>query len=266
MHTTILQPTYLPWLGYFEMIDAAEQFVVFDHVQFEASSWQSRNRIAGPNGVLMLSVPVLSDGTENVAICQKRIDYKQRWIHTHVRSIECAYRRAPYFEQYFDGLRAILRSKPEKLLDLTEPLIRYIADCMGIETMFRRSSEIIKEDESHLDKTGRLLNLCRQAGTTLLYDGATAATFLDTRRFAESGIEIVFQNYQHPVYPQVRPGFTPNMSAIDLLFNCGRESLAILRTGLKRLPQTAEVPHPPIATELSVREGSHPGMATVQKQ
>jgi WbqC-like protein family len=240
MQTTILQPTYLPWLGYFEMIDAAEQFVVFDHVQFESSSWQSRNRIAGPNGVLTLSVPVLSDGTENIAICQKRIDYKQRWVHTHVRSIECAYRRAPYFDQYFEGLRAILSSRPERLVDLTLPLIRYIADCLGIQTTFRRSSDMVKGEEAQLDKTGRLLSVCQLAGATLLYDGAAAASFLDTGRFAKCGIEVVFQDYFHPVYRQVRPGFTPNLSAVDLLFNCGNESLNILRAGLKRTcPATA---------------------------
>jgi hypothetical protein len=236
MHTTVLQPTYLPWLGYFEMIDAAEQFVVFDHVQFEGSSWQSRNRIAGPNGVIMLSVPVLSDGTTQVPIISKRIDYKQGWVRKHLGSIESAYRKAPFFEQYIDGIRAILGSQPEMLVDLTLPLIRYMADCLGIDTVFRRSSEMVKEGEAQLDKTSRLLNLCRQAGATLLFEGAVGANFLDTRRFAESGIEVVFQNYQHPVYRQLRQGFTPNMSAIDLLFNYGKESLAILRTGLRRLP------------------------------
>ena len=249
MHTTVLQPTYLPWLGYFEMVDAADQFVVLDHVQFEGSSWQSRNRIAGPNGVIMLSVPVLSDGTTQVPIIRKRIDYRQSWVRKHLGSMESAYRKAPFFEQYIDGIRAILASQPEMLVDLTLPLIRYIADCLGIETAFRRSSEIVKEGEDQLDKTGRLLSLCRQSGTTLLFEGASGANFLDTHRFAESGIEVVFQNYQHPVYHQLRQGFTPNMSAIDLLFNCGSESLAVLRTGLRRSPSrcdqlkaTAEVP------------------------
>jgi hypothetical protein len=240
MHTTVLQPTYLPWLGYFEMIDAAEQFIVLDHVQFDSSSWQTRNRILGPNGVIMLSVPVQSDGTRNVPITSKRIDYKQGWVRKHLGSIETAYRKAPFFGQYIDGIRAILTSQPEMLVDLTVPLIRYIADCLGIDTPFRRSSEIVKEDQSQLDKTGRFLSLCREAGTTLLFEGASGAAFLDSRRFAESGIEVVFQDYQHPAYRQLWQGFTSNMSAIDLLFNHGKESLAILRMGLRRLPRTCE--------------------------
>jgi hypothetical protein len=240
MHTSVLQPTYLPWLGYFEMIDAAEQFIVLDHVQFDSNSWQTRNRILGPNGVIMLSVPVLSDGTRNVPITGKRIDYKQGWVRKHLGSIETAYRKAPFFAEYIEGMRTILASQPEMLVDLTLPLIRYIADCLGIETPFRRSSQIVKEDQSQLDKTGRFLSLCQQAGATLLFEGASGAAFLDTGRFADSGIEVVFQNYQHPVYRQLWQPFTPNMSAIDLLFNYGKESLAILRTGLRRLPRRCD--------------------------
>jgi len=218
-------------MGYFEMIDATEQFIVFDHVQFEPKSWQQRNQIRGPNGVIMLSVPVQSDGTLNIAIGRKRIDYKQGWVRKHIRSIESAYSKAPFFEKYFGGLREILASEPERLVEWTLPLIRYIADCFGMKSTIRLSSEIIAENEGQLDKTDRVISLCRQAGATLLYDGATAKTILEIDRFAQNGIGIIFQHYAHPVYPQVGRGFIPNMSAIDLLFNCGSESLAILRTG-----------------------------------
>jgi WbqC-like protein family len=234
MHTTILQPTYLPWLGYLEMIDATQQFVVFDHVQFEPGSWQQRNQIRGPNGIILLTVPVLSDGTRNVAIAQKRIDYRQGWVRKHVRSIEGSYRKAPFFDKYIDGIRAIISSEPEKLVDLTLPLIRYIADCFEIKTVIRLSSDVVAGDEAYLDKTERVISLCRKVGATSLYDGAIAATILDADRIRTAGTEIIFQQYTHPTYPQLGGGFISHMSSIDLLFNCGSESLSILRAGSKR--------------------------------
>lgn len=232
MKTTILQPTYMPWLGYFEMIDATEQFIVFDHVQFEPGSWQQRNQIRGPNGPILLTIPVLSDGTQSISIAEKRIDYRQGWVRKHIRSIESAYRKAPYFDRYMDGIRSILSVEPEKLVDLTLPMIRFVADGLGIKTVLRRSSEVLSaEDEKQLDKTGRVINLCRKMGVNMLYDGAAAAAFLETERMRSSGVEIVFQQYEHPTYPQVGRGFLSHMSAIDLLFNCGDESLSILRSG-----------------------------------
>jgi hypothetical protein len=234
MRTTILQPTYLPWLGYFEMIDATEQFVVFDHVQFESGSWQQRNQIRGANGPILLTVPVLSDGIQNVSILDKRIDYRQNWVRKHLRSMELSYQKAPFFGDYFEGFRTILSAQPEKLVDLTLPLILYILDCLGIQRKVRRSCEFIAEDESKLDKTDRVIHLCRESAATLLYDGAAAESFLDVDRVRASGTEITFQHYLHPVYPQIGQGSLPYMSVVDLLFNCGNNSLSIIRSGTGR--------------------------------
>jgi hypothetical protein len=230
LKTTILQPTYFPWLGYFEMIDACEQFVVFDHVQFESKSWQQRNRIRGPNGEIMLTVPVLSDGTQDVRICDKRIDNRQSWAKKHLRSIEVAYRKAPHFDEYYPGVRTILESGHERLADLTVELIRHFLDILGIRPRILRSSEI-RLNDAGLGKTEKVIGLCRAVGATELYDGAAAKEFLDLAQFERLGIQTVFQAFVHPEYPQQGTGFLPYMGIVDLLMNSGPASISIIRKG-----------------------------------
>ncbi len=234
MRTTILQPTYLPWLGYFEMIDAVDQFVIFDHVQFEPKSWQQRNRIRSANGELMLTIPVKSDGRQDVRIADKRIDQAQPWAKKHLRSIEVAYAKAPHFQRCFPGVRAILERRPGRLVDLTIPLLLHFLELLGLERRIVRSSDLVAEDDSQLGKTERVVNLCRLAGATLLYDGAAARDFLQLDQFAAHGIEVRFQEYRHPEYPQLGPGFLPYMGVIDLLCNCGPDALAVIRSGVAR--------------------------------
>lgn len=234
MKTAILQPTYLPWLGYFEMIDACEQYVIFDHVQFEPKSWQQRNRIKGPNGEIKLTVPVRSDRTQQVRICDKRINYDQPWIKKHLRSIEMAYGKAPFFSTYYGDIRPIIEARHERLSGMTSGLIRHFIEILGIETRVVHSSHLVTEDDRCFDKTGRVVNVCRLSGATALYDGAAAKDFLELGALERHGIDVSFQEYAHPVYPQQGSGFNPYMSVIDLIFNCGEESLSIIRSGAGR--------------------------------
>ena len=235
MKTTILQPTYLPWLGYFEMLDATEQYVVFDHVQYASKSWQQRNRVKAAHGEAMLTIPVLSDGKQDVAILEKRVDQRQPWVRKHLKTIKLGYQKAPHFETYYPGLQEVLERKPEKLVDVTISLVQYLIDALGIETTVRRSSEILAgTDDTDLGKTEKVVNLCQRAGATMLYDGAAAADFLKLEQFEAAGIEIVFQHYEHPTYPQQGKEFLPYMGAIDVLFNCGPDALAVIRSGAGR--------------------------------
>ncbi len=235
MRTTILQPTYLPWIGYFEMIDATDQYVFFDHVQYSSKSWQQRNRVKAAHGEVMLSIPVLSDGSQDVAILDKRIDQKQPWVRKQLKTIKLAYQKAPYFERYFQAFTEVMERKPELLVDHTMGVILFLIGAFGIETTIRRSSEILAgTDDTGLGKTEKVVNLCEKAKATLLYDGAVAADFLKLDQFEQKGIEIIFQHYEHPAYPQVGKQFLPYMGAIDLLFNCGPDSLAVIRSGAGR--------------------------------
>ncbi len=216
------------------MIDACDQYVVFDHVQFESKSWQQRNRIKGSNGEILLTVPVRSDGTQQVRISEKRINHDQPWLRKHLRSIELSYQKAPYFGQYFHEIKSIMETKYELIADFNLALIECIIRQLGIRTEIKRSSTILLEDDSHLGKTERVVNLCEGANVTMLYDGAVAKDFLKLDAFREKGIEIVFQKYNPIVYRQLGKGFIPYLSVIDLLFNCGEESIEVIRSGSGR--------------------------------
>ncbi|HAL92547.1 MAG TPA: hypothetical protein DCM68_05930 [Verrucomicrobia bacterium] len=226
----ILQPTYLPWLGYFEMLAAADVYVAFDHVQFEPKSWQQRNYVKGPNGKVLLTIPVKSDGNLGVSIAQKRIDYSQAWVEKHLRTIEHGYRKAGHFDRYFPAVRGLYQRKPERLADFTIGLIAFFMEALGIQAKLLRSSDLA-EDDGHLGKTERIIHLCQRAGIGVLHDGAVAAEFMDMGLVEVAGLKIVFQNYVHPVYPQLWGEFMPYLGVLDLLMNCGPDSLAVIQSG-----------------------------------
>jgi hypothetical protein len=231
MRAAILQPTYLPWMGYFEMISRSEVYVCFDHVQFAHKSWQHRNRIKGPNGELMLTVPVVSDGTQDVRIRDKRIDYRQPWPRKHLKSIEVAYRKAPHFPVYYEVIASILLAEHGSIADLNLAFIVWALRTLGYQARIIRSSELDLGDETQLDKTDRVLNLCRRVGVTTLNDGAAAEAFLDGDRLAAAGIELDLQRFEHPCYPQQFAGFLSYMSIVDLLMNCGEDAASIIGSG-----------------------------------
>ena len=179
----------------------------------------------------MLTVPVRSDRTQAVSIQEKRIDYRQPWVQKHLKSIKCAYQKAPWFDLYFPVVQEILKRSFSNIADLNLSLIRFLLSALGIERDIKRTSELELGDEQHFDKTGRVLNVCERLGVSYLYDGAAAASFLEVPRFEERGISVRFQNYRHPIYHQQFGGFLPYMSTLDLLMNCGRQSLAIILSG-----------------------------------
>jgi hypothetical protein len=232
MTGTILQPTYLPWAGYFEMIDASEIFVVFDHVQFVKKSWHHRNRIKGPNGEILLTIPVRKM-SRNSRICDIEICYEgSNPIEKHWNTISKSYGKSRYFKDYESIFAGIYSERPKYLRDFNVKIISTICDLIGIKTKIIFSSELNLAEE-HLDKSEKVAALCDKAGITYLYDAKSAQAFIDTSHFAERNITIAFQNYEHPRYRQLFDGFIPYMSVIDLLFNEGQDCLKIIRTGRK---------------------------------
>ncbi len=224
MKGTILQPTYLPWLGYFEMIGSADVFVVFDHVQFERKSWQQRNKIKTANGVAYLTVPVQKMPQET-PIFQMKISYeRENPLKRHFRTIELSYKKAPYFEKYKSCFEKIYSEKYVLLRDLNVEIIKSICDILGIKKKIVFSSNLDLRDES-MEKTERVVNLCKKVGIDHLYDAKGAEEILDESLFQKEGISVDFQEFLHPEYPQLWGEFIPYLSIIDLLFNCGRDSI-----------------------------------------
>ncbi|MCK5082503.1 MAG: WbqC family protein [Candidatus Omnitrophica bacterium] len=236
----IMQPTYLPWLGYFDLMDQSDVFVFLDSVQFDKRSWQQRNRIKCPNGEQMLTVPVLTKGLFRQKIFEARIDPDSNFADSHIRSIQLNYAKAKYFPQYFGQLEAILKKRQTLLVDLNMDLISWFKEVLGIKAQTIRSSSL-----NILGKKADLLaNICKELNIEHYLSPAGSGGYIgEDNVFDEYGIRLSYQNYEPVLYRQLYGEFIPYLSVLDLLFNEGEQSLAVIRAGrksdLKKLPEGA---------------------------
>ncbi len=231
MKGTILQPTFLPWLGYFEMIHSSDIFVVFDHVQFVRKSWQQRNKIKTSNGIVTLTVPIKKTIRES-PINKIDISYDHgNVLEKYWKTIELAYGKAQYFDNYENQFKTIFFQKYTKLIDLNVELIKTICNILKINTKIIFSSNFLNKS-SKINKTENVVTLCKNIGIDELYDAKGAENLLESDIFDRENIKINFQNYEHPKYNQLWGDFVPYLSVIDLLFNHGNESLKIINSGL----------------------------------
>ena len=230
MKVAIAQPTYLPWLGYFDLMDQVDAFVLLDSVQFEKQSWQQRNRIKTPGGLQWLTVPVQIKGRSTQLIRDVEIAETDFYLR-HLNLIRANYRTAPCFEMFLEPLATILKegAREGNLAAMNIQLIKWLATCLGVGTPLVRASTLQVEG-----KRARLnLAICEALGASEYYSAIGSADYLleECQIFSDHGIEIYFQNYSHPQYKQLFPPFAAFASVIDLMFNAGREAAEILRRG-----------------------------------
>jgi hypothetical protein len=231
------QPEFLPWLGFCDKAAAADTLVLLDTVQFRKRYFQNRNRIRTADGCGWLTIPVRHP--QRVPIAALRIDRDSPFLKKNPRTLERAYRCAPYFDRYFPPLRDILAATWDTLIDLNEALIRFIFDALEIGTALVRASKCSAFDGD--GPSGLLLDLCVQAGASVYLSGVSGREYLDLRLFERAGLDVRFQEFHHPVYQQLHDPFMPCMSAVDLLFNHGPASSAILTgEGVERLETVFE--------------------------
>ncbi len=229
MKIVILQPSYLPWIGYFNLIKQADFFVFYDDVQFTIRDWRTRNRIKTPNGWIWLSVPVsLEKPYFEYKINEVKISYIQNWQKKHLKSIKFSYKTTPYFKEVFDIIEYHINRGYKFLVDLDINLILDLAKYIGLEedTNFILASEF--KIEKKFKKTDRLLkvieNLERRFNIKVdeYISGKSAKDYLEEEKFLREGIKVKWHDYSHPVYNQItfktNKDFLPYMSIIDLLF------------------------------------------------
>lgn len=220
----VLQPGYLPWVGFFDQMRRADVFVYYDDVQFDKHGWRNRNRIKGPTGPHWLTVPVLHHGKPR--ILDVAIDERAPWARRHIGTIRQYYSEAPFLDRYVGDLEKLCSRRWERLVDLDLALAGQMAEWLGVVgTQVERSSCLGIEGE----RSERLLRICQRFEATRYLSGDAAKTYLDVSLFARNGIEVIWQDFRHPTYPQLHGDFVPYLSAIDLLLNCGERSTAILR-------------------------------------
>jgi hypothetical protein len=224
----ILQPGYLPWLGYFDLMDSADVFVVYDDVQFDKHGWRNRNRIKCAHGVQWLTVPVRHHGRGDERILDVEIDRTKSWTRKHVAALRQCYARAPFLEPRLTELEQLLAADWALLVDLDLAVAELLAGWLGVNATVVRSSR--------LDVSGarneRLLEICRALGADRYLSGAAARAYLDVDLFLRNGVEVEWQNLTHPVYPQLHGEFVPKLSTLDMILNCGDDS-AVLLTAAK---------------------------------
>lgn len=225
----IMQPTFLPWCGYMALMDRVDEFVLLDSVQFERRSWQQRNRIKGPNGVLWLTVPVISRGLREQRIDEVRTDRSRDFDRSAMRTLDSCYQRAPHYAAVRDRLVTPIGELPERLVDLTIPLLLALRDLLGIATPWVRSSSLSASGR----KADLLVAICRERGADVYLSPPGSRGYLDgTDAFARAGIEVRYHEYDHPAYPQLWGAFVPYLSVVDMLANVGPRALDLIRSGV----------------------------------
>ena len=226
-----MQPTYLPWLGYFDLMDHVDAFVFLDDVQFSKQSWQQRNRIKTAAGPQWLTVPVKHRSDRGI-IDVELVD--AGFCRKHLLSVEQNYRKASHFSTYFPTFAEVLRRGAETglLVELNVSLISWMASAIGIRVPFFRSNAMGISGE----RSERLVRICETLEATDYLSPLGSKVYLldELGKFKRCGISVSFQHYEHPVYRQLYGPFIPFASAIDLLFNEGSDSLEIIRSGRRR--------------------------------
>jgi hypothetical protein len=221
----ILQPSYIPWRGYFDQISKADLFIFYDDVQYDKRGWRNRNRIKTSTGPIWLSIPVFNRGaqTEHIPITDIRIVWDRPWNQEHWNSIRLAYRKAPFFSQYAGIIEEFYTQKPEMLADFTIETTIILAETIGIEkTRFMRSSQIVGVEGT---KTDRLISILEKVDATHYISGPSARDYIENEKFADAGISLEFMEYDYPEYAQLYPPFDSQVSMIDTLFMMGKEAI-----------------------------------------
>lgn len=220
----ILQSNYIPWKGYFDMIAAVDEFIIYDDMQFTKNDWRNRNKIKTPNGVEWLSIPV---GQNIERLIREVTISDSRWQQKHWRTLEANYRRAPFFKDIAMWLEPLyLQVKHENLSALNRSFIEAICSYLEITTKISNSWDY---NLIH-GKSEKLADLCMQSGASEYVSGPAAQDYLDSNYFSERNIKVSWFDYSgYSEYPQLWGGFDHGVSILDLLFNCGLTSPKYMR-------------------------------------
>jgi hypothetical protein len=224
VNVVILQPSYIPWRGYFDQIRRADLFIFYDDVQYDKHGWRNRNQIKTAHGKQWLTIPVHSKGvTEGIAIKDVRIDWSKPWSKTHLKSLTNSYSKAPCFGKYLSLLESFYERRDEFLADFTIVLSIVLARELGItSTRFMRSSEM---PDIEGRKTDRVINILKRVGATYYICGPSASSYMEPEKFDAAGIPFEYMQYNYPEYPQLYPPYDPYVTILDLLFMAGKDAL-----------------------------------------
>jgi len=217
----------MPWLGYFDKIVRSETFVFLDNVQFKKNEFQNRNKIKTAQGWMWLTVPVLYKYPEQID--EVKINNGIGWRKKHLRTLAINYQKAPYFHDRFPEVERFYAVDSASISEVNRESVLMLLKMLGVDRQIAIASAL-----GHLpeEPSERLAAICENLQADTYLSGAGGREYLDLEPFNKRGITVVFQEFKHPVYTQLYGDFIPNLSLLDLLFNCGPDSLKILEGNL----------------------------------
>ena len=226
MIVTIHQPDFLPWLGFFDRWLKSDIFILLDDVQFLRRGWHHRDKIKTQNGIKWLTVPVVKKGHYSQCIREVMINNHENWRHKHLNTIRGAYSKGHNFNHFFNELEAIYKRGHGMLIGLNIDLLRLCADTLGIKTPVKLASSF----KVKVNGSERLRKLVQAVDGDVYLTGTGSRDYLDVELFEKVGIEVRWQEFEHPIYPQLHHGFEKMLSAIDFLMAASKEDIKNFKT------------------------------------
>lgn len=220
MTCVILQPSFIPWRGYFHQIKRADVFVFYDDVLYDAGGWRNRNRIKTTTGLQWLTIPLVSRKDRHFTTLLNKVQIASYtdFRHKHLNTIRHAYARAPFFREYYPLIEEVYHYDTDSLVEFTINATLKLGSALCIpNTQFLRSSLI----SARGSKTERLLHILKEVGASHYISGPSAKAYLDERLLTDAGISVEYMSYEYPEYAQLHPPFISEVSVIDLLFMTG---------------------------------------------
>lgn len=214
----ILQPSFLPWLGFFDQLLKSDVFVYYDNAQYTKNDWRNRNRIKSNSGYAWLTVPVKYKFGK--LINEVEIAYSTDWRKSHLSLLKHYYGKAPFFNIGINLIQAVYDTKPVRIIDLNTALVSAVLDLLQVDKEIKYMSNLNVSGE----RSEKLVKACSSLEVNHYLSGAAAKNYLDVEQFQAEGIHVEFQNYRHPIYRQINGGFLSHLSVIDLIFNEGHGS------------------------------------------
>ena len=224
MIVAVHQPQYLPWIGYFDKMRRADVFCYLNDVQYKKNEWQNRNRIKTAQDWQWLTVPVRYRFPEKINEVQ--INNTTPWSKKHLQALKTNYSRAPYFKAYISIFEDTFSREWELISELNIHLIERLKDALQMQ---EKTTIISSELTLREEPTDRLIDICKDLGADTYLAGQGGAGYMDVARFEKNGLKVIMQDVKHPVYPQLFKDFQSHLSIVDLLFNCGPESMNVIR-------------------------------------
>ena len=224
MKVAIMQPYFLPYIGYFQLINAVDKFVIYDDVNFINRGWINRNNVLINGKKSYINVP-LKEASQNKLINEIFISTDINWQRKMIRTIELAYKKAPFFLEVFSEFKKILESKNETISQLNANLIIAVCQYLSIDTSIQLSSSIY--ENKNLNGQERILDICLKEGAKQYINPIGGVDLYDSNYFDKAGVKINFIKSNTITYTQHSDEFTPWLSILDVLMFNSKEKVSL---------------------------------------